>query len=658
MIRPMFGLLGAALLTSAPFEPSKWYGPVTAVFKVQFNGNPFDPAENDVHCHFTGPHGVVEDRLAYFDPKLSAWASVLVTHEPGTYKAQLVRNGHTENIQPTLATLRADLPLAHGFIRANPDHANRFIWDDGTPETPIGFDLGWQTPGFLDITEQLAKMGANGANWSRIWACSWDGKNPWWPSDNKMIDGLWQPALDRWTDIVKAGEQSGVSFQMVLFHHGEFSSKVDANWPDNPWNAKNGGFLKDAGNFFTDPEAKRRAKIWLRYAVARYGSSPAIFAWELFNEVQWVDARYEDRWADVEAWHKEMADYVRSIDVYHHPVTTSSELRPKLIAPLDYVQPHTYPSDVFASVFGTVMPADKPGFYGEFGASDMDHADQIQTIRDGLYGGLLANHAAAGMFWYWDSLKTDRPYQEFATARKVVDFAHWAQHPSARPSTLKVQTAAKTTFDFIPGGGWEPSTQMTFQLPDGGDAVSRAKLSGYFQGMSHQDMGKGPLTLNFTAPKDSAVTISFGNASDGGASIHVRLDGTEVDHRDIPGKDKSDPTVKLDVPAGSHKLEIENTGPDWVMLNRVSIENVAPAAQAYALAEPGWAMIRVAASREAELPVKATLESVPLTDGAYSLTTFDLETGKSSSSTVHLSNFTFSITTNTRDEILVLQKRS
>jgi len=654
----MFGLLGVALLATVKFQPSKWYGPVTAVFKVRFNGNTFDPAENDVHVRFTGPKGIVEDRLAYFDPKLGAWAGTLVTHEPGSYRAQLVRNGKVENTTPTQPQFRADHPLAHGFIRVDPDHSNRFIWDDGTPETPIGFDLGWQSPNFLDITDQLAKMGANGVNWSRIWACSWDGKNPWWPQNSKqMIDGLWEPALDRWSDIVGAGEKSGVSFQMVLFHHGEFASQTDPNWPDNPWNAKNGGFLKDAGDFFTDPEAKHRAKIWLRYAVARYGSSPAIFAWELFNEVQWVDAVHENRWADIETWHKEMADYVRSIDVYHHPVTSSSEIRPNLVAPLDYIQPHTYPADVFASVFGSVMPTNKPGFYGEFGAGDMGHADVAKTLRDGLYGGLLANHAASGMLWYWDLMKTDALYREYAVARQIVESAHWWKHPSARPASLKVLTDARSTFDFIPGGGWGPSNQMTFDLPDGADAASRNKLSAYLQGMSHPDLGKGPLTLTFSVPKDSMITIHLGGASAGGASVHVRLDGMEVGHQDLPGNDHSSPTLTATALAGSHKLEIENTGPDWVMLNRVSIENLGPGAQAYALTDSGWVMARVTSSKGAELPQKARLASIPLNDGTYDVRTIDLGTGTVTTGTASVANFALDVTLGSPDEILLLQQR-
>ena len=172
-----------------------------------------------------------------------------------------------------------------------------------------------------------------------------------------------------------ACEKSGIRFQMVLFHHGQFSTKVNPNWQDNPINQAKGGFLKDPADFFTDKQSKDLAKKWLRYAVARYAASPNVLAWELFNEVEWVDARYNDRWKDVEDWHKEMADYVRSIDPYKHLITTSSDQRPGLLKSVDYAQPHVYPPNLKLAIGGFPVNNDKATFFGEFGPSDLDKDD-------------------------------------------------------------------------------------------------------------------------------------------------------------------------------------------------------------------------------------------------------------------------------------------
>ena len=57
-----------------------------------------------------------------------------------------------------------------------------------------------------------------------------------------------------------AAEQSGVYFQMTLQHHGQYSSTVDPNWSQNPYNTANGGFLADPKLFFTDATAKSLTK--------------------------------------------------------------------------------------------------------------------------------------------------------------------------------------------------------------------------------------------------------------------------------------------------------------------------------------------------------------------------------------------------------------
>lgn len=111
-------------------------------------------------------------------------------------------------------------------------------------------------------------------------------------------------------------------------------------------------FSTGLSNFATDPTAKEYQKRWLRYAVARWGHSPAIMAWELFNEVEWVDAVQTDRdWPTVICWHAEMAAFLRELDPYHHLVTTSAAWeQPELYRAMDYFQPVILHRDVFNGI--------------------------------------------------------------------------------------------------------------------------------------------------------------------------------------------------------------------------------------------------------------------------------------------------------------------
>jgi hypothetical protein len=491
-----------------------WYGPRTVTFQVEFAGNPYDPEENDVRVQFLGPKGDPIERLAYFDGE-SGYKATLVTPIKGRYVATLYRNGKKMLELPQEGLIDVESPLAHGFVHPDKTNLNRFRWDDGTPFYPMGFDLGWRAgDNTISIPDQLTKMGKNGVSWSRIWACNWDGKNPWWSDDPGVIKGqMSAKVFDRWQTIVEAADRAGVEFQMVMFNHGSFSSKVDPDWPKHPWNAANGGFLKDAADFFTDAEAKRRAKMWLRYAVARYADSPSILAWELFNEVEWVDARYQNRWPDIAAWHKEMAEYVRSIDPYGHMVTTSSAIDQKaLYEPMDYYQPHTYPKDVLAAIGGAKLPTDKPAFFGEFAPPGKSKAEIAAGIRDGIYGSIVANQAATAMYWAWDQVEALDLYPEFRNAAEVVQRSGIASHPKARTLNIHVSNPA------VKGIAIGESDWMILRLTGTEGSI------GTVNGLS---VGDGNYSL-------TAVDLESGDVKAGPVDMtHFSLAGYKMPSRDV-----------------------------------------------------------------------------------------------------------------------------
>lgn len=623
--------------------PIAWFGPATATFNVMFAGNPYDPVQNDVRVDFIGPKGPAIERIAYFDGH-GAWKAILVTPIAGKYQATLVRNGKKALEPAAEGVLDVERPLPFGFLRPDPEYRNRFRRDTGEPYYPVGFDLGWQNGDLIPMKDELGKMGKNGVNWTRIWASQWDGKNPWWPqNDPHAIAGqLWPPALDTWQGLEEACEADGVNFQMTLFNHGSFSSFTDPNWPENPWNSKNGGFLKDAGDFFTDAEAKRRTKMWLRYAVARYAASPNLMAWELFNEVQWVDAVHENRWGDIVGWHQEMADYLRSLDPYHHMVTTSSQMdQPGLLEPLDYVQPHTYPSNVLAAINGADMPKDKPGFFGEFGPGDAGRTDLREVIRDGIYGAMLANHAGTAMFWYWDLVEKQNLYGEFATAAKVLSLSDLASHPTARKFVSRVTTPGAADLSFAPGGGFEKAARTHLALPDDLNPKALAQVPSFLQGNIHRDMFPEPLTFSFTTPKAGTLKLAIGTVAKSGANLHVKVNGREALYKEFPPQDADHPgtAITCPFPAGAVTISLFNDGPDWLTVQNVALSNAGAQATALAMGETDWMLLRLTQAIGVTGPVTATVVGFGLADGDYDVTTVDLVTGDSSVARRHIRDF-------------------
>ncbi|AIE86883.1 hypothetical protein [Fimbriimonas ginsengisoli] len=653
----MILLLAAVAIGRYTDNSSFWYGPVTVTEAVPFTGNPFDPDENEVDAEFTGPGGVKERRLAYFvgDGKFS---STLVAHRPGSYAVRFFRNGKfaVKSSRP----IDLSKKVRHGFIGLK---GKRFQWSDGTPYFPIGYDYGWRQGPNLSVAQRMLALGRSGGNWSRIWTCHWDNKNPFFPAERGApvpSRQLRQEPLRIWDDIVNASERAGVDFQFVLFHHGPYSTTTDSNWKEHPWNTANGGFLADPTDFFSDPEAKKRSKIWLRYAVARYAHSPAVMSWELFNEVQWVDAvkLHPERVKDVAAWHAEMARYIRSLDPYHHLVTSSSSesLDSHVFDDMDYMQPHTYPANVLASIGGYRFKG-KPGFFGEFGPPGGSAASYAKQVRDGIYGGILAGHAGAGMYWYWDQVDRRGLGPMFGAARKVIDESGLLNHSDAKPVDVWCETPRQSEAVLAAGLGWGKSSTSELNLPK----VGMRDLGGwsqYFQSLDGSNKGWAkPLVIHFDAKEPGKMVLNVGGVSSKGGTLQVWINDHEVlDQKFDPPVAGARPSqrtpISLDYPSGRVTVRIENHGGDWVRLDSTTIPAQAPTASAHGMSDGSWALIRVFGTDTS----KVRLSGTGLRNGHYAVVVFDTVTGRTTRTTADVSRGTFEAENLPSDSVLAVSK--
>lgn len=599
--------------------PTVWYGPQTVAFRLATVGNPYDPTQNDVRVVFSGPNGKNERRLAYYDD--GVWKATLLSQTKGRYRPVVMLNGKSGASLPPVDLTRK---LSQGFVRVGGPKG--FALDDGTPYWPLGHNLAWASGPIGDLPAYLGTMGAQGLNWARIWADHWDEKNPFWPTRAPMPkEGEMSPAvLRKWDAIVSAADKAGVRFQLTLFHHGPWSTRVNSNWGENPWNVKNGGWLKTPSDFFTDPKAQALSRAWLRYAVARWGHSPAIMAWELFNEVQWCDPFYEKRGAIVGTWHDAMADYLRSLDPYHHLVTSSSDLDLPIYRRADFYQPHGYPASVEGMVAETPK-LDKPFFYGEIGPGQLDGSRPVQVaaIRDGIYTALLTGQAGAAQYWSWDLIPRQKLEPEFVRAAKLVKSSGVDRLPGFGVREVRLDAGVGGDLAAIPGMGWGTSTQFAFRLPD--DAPHLGRLSTFLQGKAHPEMQPQPVSFAFRSAKPIAITIDVVGASDTGGNLIVELDGAPLATRSFPGK-AGPATVSVGAPAGNHTLVLKNDGPDWIQIGKIVLPGIAPRATARAVSNGSRAALRV----KGEAGLSVSLEGIGLKNGRYVAILSDLDGGDTS----------------------------
>ena len=359
-----FTVVSLPLIAEAAPPARNAYPHIEVKFDIpDITGNPFDFKDNDVRVIFTDPGKATVTIPAFFDGGMT-WRARMTPGATGKYALSAVtRNG--KPIAPQNVSQKTfDVPTTPtpGFIRRDAKDSMRLTFENGVSYYPLGHNVAWgngQQNGD-DIVRIFEKMHGVGENWARVWMCHWDGKNPDWKPGEALKPGeLSLDVLRKWDRLLDAAEKNGIFIQMTLQHHGPYSSDTDSNWNDNPWNAKNGGFLKTPAAFFTDPEALRRTRMKFRYYAARFGYSTAIVAWELFNEVEWTNGVRENP-QSVADWHREMAEVLRASDPNRHLVTTSSKRDiPGLYEAMDYAQPHAYPPGAVSTVTSLKRASEK-----------------------------------------------------------------------------------------------------------------------------------------------------------------------------------------------------------------------------------------------------------------------------------------------------------
>ncbi len=588
---------GAAVACAALPSGAATWPRIEAAFEIPgLASDPFDFERTDVRVRIEGAGGLVT-LPAFFDGG-STWRVRHSPPAPGRYRVvQVTLNG----LALGGLTVRPGSWLVSGaarpgFVRLDRRDSKYLAFESGARYFPLGHNQAWHSSGLPEIPALFAKMGAADENWSRVWMNHWDNKNLDWPSAGRPGQ-LNLEVARRWDGIVAAAEQNNIAFQLVLQHHGQYSSAVNPNWDDNPYNAKNGGFLLRPEDFFTDAQARALTKRKLRYAVARWGYSPSILAWELWNEVQFTDAARRHQWDAIAAWHREMAAFLRAQDPYRHLITSSSSgsVPPAVWASLDFYQEHAYPSDLLTSLRATSngeLPAGKPLFVGEFGPSNLSDEHGL-FLHAGLWAGLMSGVSGAPQYWLWDGVEKNNLYPHLRAAARFVQLSGLASRLPLRQTAPQIATSTRADLSFGPGAGWGSARQDAFDVEEGAPAGIGA-LPSFLQGRNHREMSPRPLQFRVHYPEPGRFVVRLEKIARAGAHLRLSVDGqpaeldfpaAQADHAPAPGQQE----IAVQVGAGAHLIALENTGADWVTVQRFTLGGYSPALGAYGLSGPGFA---------------------------------------------------------------------
>jgi len=233
-----------------------------------------------------------------------------------------------------------------------------------------------------------------------------------WEADvNRSVRGYYNPLdcfmLDQ---IVEAAERNGIYLMLCAITRDLYMSTLSkADSDEYRW-------------------ATADAKKFMRHAVARWGYSTSVAAWEYFNEM--------DPGKPTNKFYEEVGKYLEQVDIYHHLRTTSTwspSARDCRHAQLDIAQEHHYmrpdDRDFKDEVECIVNQArwlrdnapNRPALIGEFGLADAKWglSDYMKQDREGvhfhncLWASAFSGVSGTAMFWWWDQLDRQDAYHHY-----------------------------------------------------------------------------------------------------------------------------------------------------------------------------------------------------------------------------------------------------
>src|SRR5512133_3059781 len=246
----------------------------------------------------------------------------------------------------------------------------------------------------------------------------------WEAALNRPIRGYYNPLDSSMLDaLLTSAEKHGIYLQLCYLTRDLYMSALK-----NPDSAEYDLAIKDA----------QKA---LRYAVARWGCSTSVAAWEYWNEM--------DPGLPTDRFYTELGNFLERQDPYRHLRTTSTwgpsakDMRhPKL----DFADVHFYlrPADkgrledeVDAVLERTrwlrqQAPA-KPAHLGEFGLADdkwrptkeMKSSRSIVDFHNGLWASALSGASGTAMSWWWDRLDQRDPYSHYLALSRFIADVPW-----------------------------------------------------------------------------------------------------------------------------------------------------------------------------------------------------------------------------------------
>ena len=341
-----------------------------------------------------------------------------------------------------------------------------FVFEDGSSYIPVGANIAWYNSKqrrYNDYTLYLEGMKKGGYNFMRYWMAAW-GAALWWEDITDYSNRL-DEAYEQDKILEMMGE-NGIYVSITLYHHGMFSKQTNPMWKGSSetWYTNKYGYnpysdkLSSPGQFFSDENAIKWTKNYIKYVVARYTSYDSIMSYELFNEIDWIEDYNINTGKN---WHETMANYIKEIDYKGRMVTTSikdasanGSVARSLYSldAIDYTNYHIYASldfitsfqslaSTYLNTFNKPVMIEECGYSGESGAKQHEVDPSDTSLHEQLWAGMMTM-AVTAMPWWWETwIEKYNSYDVYKGVSK------YASYMNINGSYTTIQNTSRVSLD-------------------------------------------------------------------------------------------------------------------------------------------------------------------------------------------------------------------
>lgn len=467
---------------------------IEGVFQINSNyGNVYNPDTVKVDAEITLPDAKsilvpcfyyekakMEGQKWVNDASLSSWMLRFSSTQTGVHKVKLrvVDKAGTFYSSEYSVDVQASSNL--GIIKVDEANKQFYRHTTGQPYFPMGINVGWNnTDAYTTI---LNNLGFGDANLVRYWHTGFANQAlEWKKSDTYKGLGYYsQQAAGMSDSILALCEKNNLNLQLTIFQHGMVSETVDSNWKDNPLNKVNGGYITNSEEFFYNDDCKKNTRNKLRYIIARWGYSSNIFAWELFNEVNFSGNHPSQsaKWfPGVLQWHSEMSKYLKENDPFQHITTTSVSGKDDMLLAMDTIthlevlQYHIYDDNMLLaqtrndSVFQSKLK-NKAIINGEYGTNNKADVP-FDMQRAAIWNSIMTR--VPHLMWIWDYYKDSDWSDLFKMPASFVKNIDFAKETEIKPVKASAATSSKQSLMVT---GFATKTSRYLYIHDASNGVN------------------------------------------------------------------------------------------------------------------------------------------------------------------------------------------